>query len=143
MLCMIMKCPLNSNLAQAAQDELLSLSSPVISKSGEELQSITIPKGTTINIPLRSITCRTHSGDQMQKTFVPERWLNNEKDVPKRAKEIQGYHHTLTFMDGPRMCLGRNIAVAEMKVSRIATYSNSRTNLVSYTISDRAFSAHS
>ncbi len=116
---MIMNGPLNFGLAQTAQDELLSLSSPVISKSGEELQSITIPKGTTVNIPLRCINLSDAFWGPNAKTFVPARWLNNEKGVPKRANEIQGYHHTLTFMDGPRMCLGRNIAVAEMKVSHI------------------------
>ncbi len=110
------------DLTQAAQDEILPLSSPVISKSGEELQSITIPKGTTINIPLRSINLSDAFWGPNAKSFVPERWLDNEKGVPKRAKGVQGYHHTLTFMDGPRMCLGRNVVVAEMKVSSTQIY---------------------
>jgi cytochrome P450 len=50
------------------------------------------------------------------KEFVPERWLEDEKGLPTRAKDIQGYHHLLTFVDGPRTCLGKGFALAEFKV---------------------------
>lgn len=33
------------------------------------------------------------------------------------AKDLQGHRHLLTFVDGPRMCLGRMFALAEFKVS--------------------------
>jgi len=64
------------------------------------------------------------------KVFRPERWLAGaggekvagaqagavtEEGLSDRAREIQGYHHLLTFVDGPRMCLGRGFAVAEFK----------------------------
>ena len=48
--------------------------------------------------------------------FKPERWLDDEKGVAERAREMQGYHHLLSFVDGQRMCLGRAFAVAEFKV---------------------------
>jgi cytochrome P450 len=52
------------------------------------------------------------------KEFKPERWLDNESGLTARAKEIQGYHHLLTFIDGPRTCLGKGFALTEFKVSR-------------------------
>ncbi|TFY61456.1 hypothetical protein EVG20_g7054 [Dentipellis fragilis] len=53
--------------------------------------------------------------------FKPERWLAVEGEggaagvdgVP--AHEVSGYRHLLTFIDGPRICLGRGFAVAEFK----------------------------
>lgn len=51
------------------------------------------------------------------KEFKPERWLNGDSGINGKAKDIQGYHHILSFIDGPRMCLGRAFATAEFKVS--------------------------
>ena len=53
------------------------------------------------------------------KEFKPERWLvgsDGEEGLPESARMIQGYHHVFTFSDGPRLCLGRNFAVANFKV---------------------------
>ncbi len=47
----------------------------------------------------------------------PERWLEDESELPPLAKELPGYHHLLTFSEGPRMCLGKGFAVTEIKVS--------------------------
>jgi len=33
-----------------------------------------------------------------------------------RWQEISGYRHLLTFADGPRACLGKGFALAEIKV---------------------------
>ena len=49
------------------------------------------------------------------KEFRPERWLE-EGGIHGNADSIQGYHHLLTFSDGPRICLGRSFALAEFKV---------------------------
>ena len=51
------------------------------------------------------------------KEFKPERWLDGDAGLNGKAKELQGYHHILSFIDGPRMCLGRAFAAAEFKVS--------------------------
>lgn len=56
------------------------------------------------------------------KEFKPERWLDDESGVPEKAKEVQGYHHLLTFVDGPRTCLGKGFALAEFKVSFFLLY---------------------
>ena len=49
------------------------------------------------------------------RAFRPERWLD-AAGLPRKAQEIQGHRHLLTFVDGSRMCLGRGFALAEFKV---------------------------
>lgn len=58
------------------------------------------------------------------KEMKPERWLTDDGKLVSdggltdKAKEVQGYHHLLTFVDGPRTCLGRHFALAEFKVNQ-------------------------
>jgi len=60
--------------------------------------------------------------------FSPERWLvqaeaagkgdedNAEGKKGRGKEEVSGYRHLLTFVDGPRTCLGKAFALAEFKV---------------------------
>lgn len=55
------------------------------------------------------------------KEFEPERWLDAGGGAGHgidKAKEIQGHRHILSFSDGPRTCLGKTFALAELKVRR-------------------------
>ena len=81
------------------------------------MKEIPIAKGTTIYIGIRAsnLDKRTWGEDALE--FKPERWLNGDSGINGKAKDIQGYHHILSFIDGPRMCLGRAFATAEFKVS--------------------------
>ncbi|KAL6310284.1 cytochrome P450 [Sparassis latifolia] len=49
------------------------------------------------------------------KEFIPERQSQN---LPMEAQDIQGHRHLLTFLDGPRICLGRAFALAEFKLCK-------------------------
>ncbi len=108
------------SFVQAGVDEVIPLSAPIISESGETLESIPVAKGTTVVIPIRAINRSTAIWGENAKEFVPERWMESENGLTAGAKQIQGYHHLLTFSDGPRICpricLGRGFAVAEFKV---------------------------
>ncbi len=97
-------------------DEVIPLSAPITSESGARLDSVPVPKGTTVVIPIRAINRSTAIWGENAKEFVPERWMESENGLTPGAKQIQGYHHLLTFSDGPRICLGRGFAVAEFKV---------------------------
>jgi cytochrome P450 len=52
--------------------------------------------------------------------FKPERWLNGGQGIPASAKDLQGHRHLITFVNGPRTCLGKQFALAEFKVSDTA-----------------------
>ncbi|KIN96258.1 hypothetical protein M404DRAFT_1006875 [Pisolithus tinctorius Marx 270] len=106
--------PLTDFVRVATEDDVIPLSAPVITKSGQAINSISVARGTKIGLPMACINRSTAIWGPDAKVFRPERWL--EKDgIPKKAQDVQGYRHLLTFADGPRNCLGKGFAVSEMK----------------------------
>lgn len=98
----------------ATEDDIIPLSEPVLTRSGELVDSISVAKGTRIGI---SVACMNRSSAFWgldAKKFRPERWIEGA-DIPKKAQEIQGYRNLLTFSDGPRTCLGKAFAITELK----------------------------
>ena len=80
------------------------------------MKEIPVPKGTTIYVAIRASNLDKRIWGEDALEFKPERWLENEAGLTKKSKEVAGYHHILSFTDGPRICLGRLFAVAEFKV---------------------------
>ncbi|KAI5117593.1 hypothetical protein M0805_004044 [Coniferiporia weirii] len=99
----------------AAYDDVIPLSTPVAISSGKSVDFLTVGTGTTIVVPIRAVNCSEAIWGTDAKEFKPERWLDGESGLTAKAKEVHGYHHLLTFIDGPRTCLGRGFAVAEFK----------------------------
>ena len=98
---------------------MIPLSEPVRTKSGELVDSLTISNGTLIAISIESMNRSATLWGEDAKVFRPSRWLEDpygQDGIPAKAKEIQGHRHLLTFVDGPRTCLGKNFAVMEFKV---------------------------
>jgi cytochrome P450 len=70
---------------------------------GKTVDRIHIAKGTILSIQSKAVqTSHFVWGDDC-KEFKPERWLNDGKYLPERAKEMRGHRHLLSFVDGPRM----------------------------------------
>ncbi|KAF7354627.1 Cytochrome P450 [Mycena sanguinolenta] len=99
---------------QAMVDDILPISEPITTASGEIVDSIPIPKGTVVTVSIRCMNQSEVFWGPNAKEFKPERWLTLADD-PLRAKEIQGHRHLITFLDGPRTCLGKSFALAEFK----------------------------
>jgi len=94
-----------------AEDDTIPLSEPVQTTSGKMQDSVLIPKGTTVVIPIKYFNrCEAVWGPDA-KQFVPERWL---KENTADCKNV-GSNRLHTFSDGPRMCLGKVFAMAEFK----------------------------
>ncbi|KAM6495403.1 Cytochrome P450 [Amanita muscaria] len=96
----------------ADKDDVVPLSSPIKTSSGKMVDSIFIPKGTTVTTPFVYINRSEAFWGPNAKQFVPERWL---EENPYPSKDFSGYRHLYTFSDGPRICLGRMFALAESK----------------------------
>jgi cytochrome P450 len=77
--------------------------------------SISIAKGSLMVISIRAINRSSAIWGPDAKEFKPDRWLT-EDGISGKAKEVQGHRHLLTFVDGPRTCLGKDFAIAEFKV---------------------------
>ena len=102
-------------LLQAKEDDVIPLSEPVRTMSGDVVDSIAVARGTQICIPIACINRSTAIWGADAKVFSPERWLD-ESTIPEKAQEVQGYRHLLSFIDGTRTCLGKLFAVVELKV---------------------------
>ena len=80
------------------------------------IDKVFVAKGTAVTVPIQVMNTSTDFWGQDAKDFRPERWLDDGKSIPDAAKSIQGYHHLLTFADGPRTCIGKMFAITEFKV---------------------------
>ena len=105
------------NVPQAAEDDVLPLSTPLRTADGRIVDSVTVPKGSIVLVPAHAVNRSVTLWGADAKEFKPERWLSPH-GIPKAAQEVQGHRHLLTFADGPRICIGRHFALAEFKVSR-------------------------
>lgn len=82
---------------------------------GTVVDRVTIAKGQLVTAPIHCMNRAEAVWGSDAKEFVPGRWLV-EDGLPKKAQEIQGHRHLLTFVDGPCICLGRGFALAEFKM---------------------------
>ncbi|KIL67314.1 hypothetical protein M378DRAFT_300977 [Amanita muscaria Koide BX008] len=96
----------------ADKDDVVPLSYPMKTSSGKMVDSLFVPKGTTVATPFVYINRNEAFWGPNAKQFVPERWL---EENPYPSKDFSGYRHLYTFSDGPRICLGRMFALAELK----------------------------
>nr|GAT56756.1 predicted protein [Mycena chlorophos] len=99
---------------QAQVDDIVPLSEPVVTATGETVDRITVLKDTVVTVSIRYMNRATALWGEDAFEFKPERWSTLESSS-HRAKEIQGHRHLLTFLDGPRTCLGKSFALAEFK----------------------------
>jgi cytochrome P450 len=108
--------PVRETTRMANEDDVIPLSEPVRTKSGQLVENLSIAAGTILAIPLASINLSAAIWGEDAKDFKPSRWLEDgHSGIPAKAREVQGHRHLLTFSDGPRTCLGKNFALAEFK----------------------------
>lgn len=96
---------------------MIPLANPITTAAGDLVNSIFVAKGTVLRVPIMCLNRSDVLWGKDGKDFVPERWLDDSDGMTQqRAMEIQGHRHLLTFVDGPRACLGKNFALTEFKV---------------------------
>ncbi|KAK5650899.1 hypothetical protein RI129_001928 [Pyrocoelia pectoralis] len=96
---------------------------PCIDKHHKQTD-VTIDKGTILVIPTKAIHYNPTFHENPE-TFYPERFLND----PLLQKS-----YVLGFGEGPRICLGRNFAVLQLKVCMVALLSEYSLKLNEKTI---------
>ncbi|KAJ7105085.1 cytochrome P450 [Mycena crocata] len=105
-------CPVTDINRIALQDDVVPLDTPYIDTHGVARQTLQIKKGQMIFIPITSVNRDVTIWGPDAMEFKPERW---ENDTPV-SKPIPGiYSHMMTFISGPRSCIGFRFALAEIK----------------------------
>ncbi|OJJ85332.1 cytochrome P450 [Aspergillus glaucus CBS 516.65] len=99
-------------------EETLRLYSPVpgiipqrVPKGGAIIDGNFVPEGVSVSVAFYS-AFRARSNFTEAESFIPERWLDNED--PKFASDNRDAFQPFSY--GPRNCLGKNMAYAEMRV---------------------------
>ncbi|KAJ3535832.1 hypothetical protein NMY22_g6302 [Coprinellus aureogranulatus] len=104
--------PVASTIRVAVKDDTIPLSTPVTDTTGQVHEYLEIKKGQTLFIPIVPINREEGIWGEDSHEFKPERWTS----VPPAAGAIPGvWGNSLTFLGGPRACIGYRFSVVEMK----------------------------
>ncbi|KDQ28771.1 hypothetical protein PLEOSDRAFT_1063555 [Pleurotus ostreatus PC15] len=106
--------PLVTTTRKAAEDDVVPLSAPIVTRDGQTVSSISVAKGATVSAPIHLMNQAEWLWGPNAREFYPERWL--EPNFGEK-NDVQGHRHLLSFVDGPRTCLGKNFALAEFKAA--------------------------
>ncbi|KAJ7174633.1 cytochrome P450 [Mycena filopes] len=113
--------PVGATTRVAAQDDLIPLSAPILTRRGETVTSIRVGKGTPVVAPIRHLnTAEPFWGPGASSAkFDPGRWWqlhsNGSRSSGASGTEFPGTRH-LAFGDGPRACIGKEFALALIKI---------------------------
>lgn len=112
--CVRMLPSVPSTVRVALKDEVVPLSKSYKRADGKgTYNSIVIPKGHELFIPLNCIQFSKEIWGEDADDFNPDRWDNLPSSVIN-AKMPPG--HTFAFLSGPRSCIGKQLAIQETQV---------------------------
>ncbi|KAI0061903.1 cytochrome P450 [Artomyces pyxidatus] len=106
--------PSQTSMRRCCSDISVPLSRPVKITDGE-ITSLFVPQGTTVIIPVMGINRDPEIWGADAMEWKPERWLRPLPESVAKACVPGIYSNTLTFLGGPRSCIGVKFAELEMK----------------------------
>ncbi|RPD66247.1 cytochrome P450 [Lentinus tigrinus ALCF2SS1-7] len=98
------------------QDTILPLRNPIAGVDGQEIQQISVPKGTYIMVGVQAMNRSKELWGEDADQFKPERWLSDLPDSVIQARIPGVYSNMMTFLGGGRACIGFKFAQLDMKV---------------------------
>lgn len=106
---------LDTTFRIAAKDDVIPLATPFVDRKGVERKEIRIKRGEQIAINITAANRDKAVWGEDSFEFKPERWLG--ENAHSKSSEIPGvFSSLLTFLGGPRACIGYRFALYEMKV---------------------------
>nr|BAK09450.1 cytochrome P450 [Postia placenta] len=104
--------PIPSTVRVAMTDDAIPLDTPFVDVHGQVQDSIRVRKGDPIFIPILAMNRSKALWGEDAFEFKPERW----ESVPDAVQQIPGvWANQLSFLGGPRACIGYRFSVTEMK----------------------------
>ncbi|KAJ7498084.1 cytochrome P450 [Mycena galericulata] len=98
---MRLRAPAVFTQRRATKDDVLPLSKPYIDKEGKAHNSLPIPKGQMMHIPILAVNTDKEIWGEDAFEFKPERWEN----IPEAVNAIPGvWANLFTFFAGPHNC---------------------------------------
>lgn len=104
--------PVSGTTRVSAKDDLIPLEKPYKDKNGILRHEIPISKGDSIFIPILALNVHKDIWGDDALEFRPDRWA----EQPEKIHDFPGiYANMLTFLAGPRACIGYRFALVELK----------------------------
>ncbi|KAJ7116118.1 cytochrome P450 [Mycena crocata] len=102
--------PVPLNVREAACDDVMPLLNPWTDTQGKVHETISIPKGTEIFIPMNAMNLDPIIWGPNAREFIPERW---ESPIENAIPGVWG--NMMSFIGGPRGCVGYRFSLVEIK----------------------------
>ncbi|KZT61467.1 cytochrome P450 [Calocera cornea HHB12733] len=107
-------CPVRGTARVATVADSIPLSRPIIDKYGVQQDHIRVQRGDQVGVESVALNHATEFWGPDAEAFRPERWETAEGT--EGANVIPGiYAHQMTFIGGPRACIGYRFSVIETK----------------------------
>ncbi|KAI0364501.1 cytochrome P450 [Pilatotrama ljubarskyi] len=104
--------PVPTTMRVANNDDVIPVSEPFVDRYGKIQEGIRVSKGTPIIIPILALNRSKKLWGEDALEFKPERW----ESPPESVSSIPGvWGHILSFLGGPRACIGYRFSLVEMK----------------------------
>lgn len=95
-------------------DGIIALQKPVLGRNGRKINAISVRRGQKVYIAIQSVNTSKDVFGADALSFRPERWL--EADLTSKGKGYMTLPPILSFLGGPRGCIGVRFAMLECKV---------------------------
>ncbi|OQE15446.1 hypothetical protein PENSTE_c028G07114 [Penicillium steckii] len=87
-----------------------------------------IPKGTTVALCPQAVNRSYEFWGENADQFLPERWIDTDPETGKQSPNKHGGASTnfaqITFLHGPRACIGKDFAKAEFRCAVAGLFAN-------------------
>ncbi|KAJ7923520.1 cytochrome P450 [Mycena leptocephala] len=110
-----------NTMREAARDEVLPLSKPLVTRSGKTITEIPIAKDTILVVSIAGYNRNPDVFGQDAHVFDPERWLDGRVQT---TTSLGVYGNLMTFGSGHRACIGWRFAVYEYQTFLVELVKN-------------------